>query len=180
MADLERSAKPVSQWTNNELLAFNIRVEDAGVEAFFNIPQLPPPTASTATLDNLDDPPGPLLNNDRLFFAYKCSAERAERRLSCIDLTRFLLDLLDYNSGYRLLSVWAKLSLLMGGRRINANIDLFVINELDEYLLIIHEDKVSCLTGTFLRLTVLLSALKPRSRSTSHREGNRRVRPQQF
>jgi hypothetical protein len=41
MADLDRSAKRVSHWTNNELLAFNIRVEDAGVEAFFNVPQLP-------------------------------------------------------------------------------------------------------------------------------------------
>ena len=58
MADPERAAKRVSHWTNNELPAFNIRVEDAGVETFFNIPQLPPPTVSTTILDNLDEPPG--------------------------------------------------------------------------------------------------------------------------
>ncbi|EDR13427.1 uncharacterized protein LACBIDRAFT_323068 [Laccaria bicolor S238N-H82] len=139
MADLERSAKPVSQWTNNMLLAFNIRVEDAGVEAFFNIPQLPPPTVSSAILDNLDEPPG-LSYEDHVFFNYKGMAERLR---SCIEFTLFLLGLLHYDSGYRLLSVWAKLSLPMAGRRINADIDLFVMNELGEYILIFHEDKHS-------------------------------------
>ena len=75
MADLKRSAKPVSQWANNELLAFNIRVEDAGVEAFFNMPQLPPPTVSTTILNVLDEPPVPLPTSDRLFFVYNRSAE---------------------------------------------------------------------------------------------------------
>jgi hypothetical protein len=180
MADLERSAKRVSQWTNNELLAFNIRVEDAGVEAFFDIPQLPPPTASATILDNLDQPPGPLFNNDRLFFAYK---HLAEGPLSCIDFTMFLLNLLEYaNVGHRMLNVWAKLPFLMAGRRIIANIDLFLIDvaEPKEYLLIFHEDKVGCLNHTFLRLTVLSPALKPKSRSTSHCEGNRRLPPQQL
>ena len=177
MADLERSAKRVSQWTNNELLAFNIRVEGAGVEAFFNIPQLPPPTVSRSILDNLDEPPEPLLDDDRLFFDYKRSAEYP---LSSIEFTMYLLKITNYESGNRLLGVWAKDSLLMAGRRFIAKIDLFLmkVDELNEYILIVHEDKVSCLTGTFLRLTVLSSALKPRSRSTSHRKSNRSLRPQ--
>ena len=156
MADLERSAKPVSQWTNKELLAYNVRIEDAGVETFFNIPQLPPPTArvSTTILDNLDEPPGPLPHErDHVFFNYKRSAER---RPSCIEFIMFLLGFLYYDSGYRVLSVWAKLPLFMAGQRIKANIDVFVINELFEYLLIVHEDKVSCSTRTSLRLTVSL------------------------
>lgn len=139
MANLERSAKPVSQWTNKELLAFNIRIEDAGVEAFFNIPQLPPPTASTSILDNLDEPPEPLLDVDRLFFAYKWSTGLPG---SNIDFTMYLLRVLNYESGRRLLGVRSKNPLLMAGRRIIANIDLFLMKvDEDEYLLIVHEDK---------------------------------------
>ena len=68
----------------------------------------------------------------------------------------FLLGFLYYDSGYRVLSLWAKLPLFMAGQRIIANIDVFVINDLYEYLLIVHEDKVSCSTRTSLRLTVSL------------------------
>jgi hypothetical protein len=131
-------------------------------------------------LDNLDQPPGPLLDDDRLFFAYKRDAEGP---FSCIDFTMFLLKLLEYdNVGHRLFNVWAKLPFLMAGRRIIANIDLFLVDvgEPKEYLLIVHEDKVSSLNHTFLRLTVLSSALKPKSRSTSHCEGNHRLPPQQL
>ena len=177
MADLERSAKLVSQWTNNELLAFNIRVEDAGVEAFFNIPQLPPPTVSTTILDNLDEPvlPQALPKNDRQYFEYE---RLAEKPLSIIDFPMFLLKLLGYENRHHLLGIWAKDPLLMAGRRIIARTDLYLMNvddSLNEVRLIVHEDKVSCLTGIFLRLTVLSSALKSKSRSTSHREGNRRL-----
>ena len=180
MADLERSAKLVSQWTNNELLAFNIRVEDAGVEAFFNIPQLPPPTVSTTILDNLDEPVPPevLPKNDRQYFEY---GRLAEKPLSIIDFPMFLLKLLGYENRHHLLGIWAKDPLLMAGRRIIARTDLYLMNVDDSLIegrLIVHEDKVSCLIGIFLRLTVLSSALKSKSRSTSHREGNRRLRPQ--
>ena len=177
MADLERSAKRVSQWTNKELLAFNIRVEDAGVEAFFNVPQLPPPMVSTTILDNLDEPvlPQALPKNDRQYFEYE---RLAEKPLSIIDFPMFLLKLLGYENRHHLLGIWAKDPLLMAGRRIIARTDLYLMNvddSLNEVRLIVHEDKVSCLTGIFLRLTVLSSALKSKSRSTSHREGNRRL-----
>ncbi|EDR02351.1 uncharacterized protein LACBIDRAFT_309609 [Laccaria bicolor S238N-H82] len=142
MAGLERSAKRVSQWTNNELLAFNIRVKDAGVEAFFNIPQLPLPTVSTTILDNLDEPPGPLLEMDYPFFAYKHYAEQPH---TFNDFPMFLLKLLRYESGRRLLLVWAKDPLLMAGRRVIANTDLYLmkVGEVKEVLLIVHEDKHS-------------------------------------
>ena len=173
----QRSAKPVSKWTSNELLAFNIRVEDAGVEAFFNIPQLPPPTVSPTILGNFDEPLGPLPASDRLLFAYKRSAEEPP---SSIDLSLFVLNLLEYNVtiGHDLHGLWAKLPFLMGGQSIIAKIDLFLksVDGLREYFLIFHEDKVKYLNHTFLGL---LSALKPRSRSTSHRKGNHRLRPQQ-
>ena len=149
MADLKRSTKPVSQWTSNELLAFNIRVEDAGVEAFFNIPQLPTPTVSTTILDNFDKSH---LNLCRTATVYKRSAEEPP---SSIDLSLFLLNLLEYVTiGHSLHGLWAKLSFLMAGQRIIARIDLFLksVDGLHEYLLIFHEDNVSCLNHTFLRL----------------------------
>jgi hypothetical protein len=144
-----------------------------------------PPTASITILDNLDQPPGPLLYNDIQFFAYKRSAEHPDPRThSCIDFTIFLLNLLGYEGGHRLLGLWAKDPFLMAGRRIIANIDLFLMKldelRINEYILIVHEHKVSCLIRTFLRLTVLSSALKPKSPSNSHRKGNRRPRTQQL
>ncbi|KIK08039.1 hypothetical protein K443DRAFT_672922 [Laccaria amethystina LaAM-08-1] len=107
-----------------------------------------PPTASITILDNLDQPPGPLLYNDIQFFAYKRSAEHPEPRThSCIDFTIFLLNLLGYEGGHRLLGLWAKEPFLMAGRRIIANIDLFLMKldelRINEYILIVHEHKHS-------------------------------------
>jgi hypothetical protein len=68
MASLLRSAKSGSDWSDNELLAFNIQVVDASIPAFFNTHELPPPIASATILNNMGKPDWPLVKDDRLFF----------------------------------------------------------------------------------------------------------------
>lgn len=98
-------------------------------------------------MNNLDKPPGTLLKNDRLFFAYKRDAEGplpVEAPFSRLNFTMFLLDLLEYDTiRNSLVGLWGKLPFLMGGQRIIAKIDLFLksVDELHEYLSIVHEDK---------------------------------------
>jgi hypothetical protein len=70
MANLIRIAKSGSEWTGNELLAFNIRVANANTASFFNTTQLPPAHVSDTILDNIHTPGGQLQKEDRLFFRY--------------------------------------------------------------------------------------------------------------
>ena len=98
MASLVRSAKSGSDGSVNELLAFNIRVVDAIIPAFFNTNELPLPTASAIILDNMDKPDGPLMkdHHDRLFFQYMKLVENPrspESRLD--DFVAFILRILN-------------------------------------------------------------------------------------
>ena len=69
MADIVRSAKSGSDWTRNELRAFNIQTVMDNVATFFGNPKLPPPPTRQAILvnkhyltDGLPD------KEDRIFF----------------------------------------------------------------------------------------------------------------
>ena len=78
MASLVRSAKSGSDWSDNELLAFNIRVVDANIPAFSNTNELPPPTASAIILDNMDKPDGPLMKGSSFILSvYEAGREPA-------------------------------------------------------------------------------------------------------
>jgi hypothetical protein len=85
MESLLRSAKSGSDWSDYELLAFNIRVADASVPAFFNTAELPPPTVSATILNNMDKPDGPLMKDDRLFFQYMRLVENPRSSESRVD-----------------------------------------------------------------------------------------------
>ncbi|KAF8969914.1 hypothetical protein BDZ97DRAFT_1596519, partial [Flammula alnicola] len=54
MANIIRSAKSGSDWTMNELLAYNIHVVDEDVATFFGHPNLPAPTVDPIILNNSD------------------------------------------------------------------------------------------------------------------------------
>ena len=52
MAGIVRSAKSGSDWTRNELRAFNIQTVTDNVATFFGSPELPPPSALQAIIVN--------------------------------------------------------------------------------------------------------------------------------
>lgn len=95
MACIPRSG---NDWTTKELAAFNIRVADATVPAFFESSELPRTPVSTTILDNLNIPSGPLWKDDRLFFQYLMLEEQATSEEYAVDdFTGFLLRMLDYD-----------------------------------------------------------------------------------
>jgi hypothetical protein len=78
MEHLIRSAKPGSDWTSNELLAFNQhrggRHQYYGA-TFFGNPELPKPFISPRILNNLHEPDGALLDDERDFLLHLSSGE---------------------------------------------------------------------------------------------------------
>lgn len=157
MASLLRSAKSGSDWSDNELLAFNIRVVDASITAFFNTPELPPPTVSATILNNMDKPDGPLMKDDHLFFQYMRLVENPRSPESRVDdFAAFILRILNYDNKDRVICQRTEISFPMAGQRVDAKTDVCLMDEL-ELLLLVQEDKVSCRMSPSAGLTELLS-----------------------
>ncbi|KAF8808453.1 hypothetical protein BYT27DRAFT_7137408 [Phlegmacium glaucopus] len=143
MANLLRYAKSGEDWSDNELLAFNIQVVDANIAAFFDAPELPPPTVSATILNNMDKPDGPLVKGDRLFFQYMELVEKPCSPESCVnDFAAFILRTLNYDNEDRVICRNTEISFLMAGQRVDAKTDVCVMDELE--LLFVQEVKVNC------------------------------------
>ncbi|PPQ86429.1 hypothetical protein CVT25_008087 [Psilocybe cyanescens] len=141
MANLIRSAKSGSDWSSNELLAFNIRVVEAGMAAFFNTTELPQPMVSTTILANVDKPDGPLIKDDRLFFQYMKMVEKPRSSESRVDdFAAFLLRITNYDELDRVICQRTEISFPMVGQRVDAKFDVCLVNDL-EFLLLVQEDK---------------------------------------
>ena len=172
MANPVRPAKSSSEWTRNELLAFNIRVENANTEEFFNTAQLPATQVSGTILNNVEMPDHPLPKNDRLFFRYLNRVHTSSTPESRVnDFAAFILRLLDYDDQDRIICRRPELLFPMAGQHVGTRSDLCVRDN-DYYRLLVHEDKVSnsLLKSKFIavsnsitsRIVVRSSTLSPR------------------
>ena len=145
MANFDRSAKPSNEWTDNELLSYNIRVVDVDADVFFKTSKLPPPSASDTILNNVDKPDGPLAKDDRQFFQYMKLVEMqgySESRVT--DFAAFILHILNFDDGDRIIRQRGGISLQMFGELVDSKIDVCLMDKDDtEFLLLIHENKVS-------------------------------------
>ena len=147
MANIVRSAKSGSDWTENELVAFNIRIDNFDAATFFDNANVPLPSVSPVILNNLEMPAGPLGKSDRQFFHYLRDAMRATGGGACIgDFAAFILRLLDYDAPDRVIHQRKEISFVMAGQRVNAKPDVCVTTDSD-YVLLVQEDKV-CETRT--------------------------------
>src|SRR6266511_2150282 len=100
MAAIIRSAKSGSDWTSNELEAYNIVVQSEDMQTFFGVGALPPPTISQAVLNHAVLPAGGLPNKrDRIFFGLLQDAMAiAPGEVSAVgDFAAHLLSMLDYD-----------------------------------------------------------------------------------
>jgi len=126
----------------NELFAYNIRVVNEDVATFFDSPDLPQSTLDPVILNNIDAPPGPLSKSTRLFFRYLTHA-RTLSPPGVVDFAIFLLSLLGYDEpGDRVVHRRLKIGFIMCGTRVDAKLDICVLDGQD-FLLLVHEDKVS-------------------------------------
>ncbi|KAF8965959.1 hypothetical protein BDZ97DRAFT_1729627 [Flammula alnicola] len=145
MANIIRSAKSGSDWTTNELRAYNIRIVDKDAATFFGHPNLPAPTVDPIILNNLDTPPGPITRSTRLFFRYlKDTTERfppgPPTEAAIDDFVSHLLGLLGYDEPDRVIHQRMEIGFIMCGTRVDAKPDICVLDD-DGYLLLVQADK---------------------------------------
>jgi hypothetical protein len=98
MANIIRSARSGSDWSENELVAFNIRIDTVDAATFFGNASLPPPSVSPVILNHIRMPAGPLAKTDWQFFQY---LRHASTRVD--DFAAFILRLLGYDDSERLI-----------------------------------------------------------------------------
>ena len=143
MANLSRNAKSGSDWADNELRAFNIRVANANMETIFNTTQLPSPSVSETILNNVEKPDGQLPKNERLFFQYLRLVEENRSPESHVDdFASHILRMLNYDDEDRMICQRLELSFHMSGQFVDAKTDICV-KDANSILLLVQEDKVS-------------------------------------
>lgn len=146
MANLIRSPKSGSDWTRNELLGFRITIKDVDAASFFGTQHLPAPSVSGRILQD----EGPDLNKEeQKFFQYLHMASSDSEESAVDDFAKYVLALLDYDSGKRLLRSRKEMSFYMGGQKVDAKADLALVSG-DYYLLVVQENKVIVLRKTWL------------------------------
>ncbi|TFK38810.1 hypothetical protein BDQ12DRAFT_712739 [Crucibulum laeve] len=148
MATLIRSAKSGSNWAPNDLRAFNIQVIRQDAPTFFGQQELPiPQNISPIIWNNVAAPPGIQLSKvEQHFFAYLEDAMRMPPGEESLvdDFAVFLLSMLDYDNGYRVVHTRKEMSFYMCGSRVDAKADVTVIERrgpLFQYILLVQEDK---------------------------------------
>lgn len=146
MANLVRSAKSGSNWGMSELIAYNIVVKNVNAQTFFGSPNLPQITVSPAILDNLEEPVG-LSKADMDFFAYMDDAMSISPGVESFvdDFTAFLLKMMSYDEGRRVVHLRKEMEFEMCGQRVDAKADVCVMERSGmgaKYLLVVQEDKV--------------------------------------
>ena len=142
MANLIRSAKSGSDWTRNELLAFNIQVVSTNATVFFGDPVLPQPSISPIILGNLQKPDGDISDDEKDFFLHLSSVDNGYEESAVDDFAALLLRLMKYNKGpERMIRTRKEISFFMAGQRVAAKTDVCII-EGDVFILLVQEDKV--------------------------------------
>lgn len=143
MANLVRSSKPGSDWTPNDLLAYQIRVEYQDSQTFFGLPDLPKPhvdneilTAPDATATQNDDPYY-LLRTMDLAMAAPPGEESAVD-----DFTVQLFSMLRYTGRAvgRVARTRKDLTFWVCGQQRHARTDVCIVDASD-ILLLVQEDK---------------------------------------
>lgn len=140
MANVIPSAKSGSDWTDNELTAFNIQVNTIDAATFFNTAQLLAPLVPLMILTNEKRPQGFVTKPARLFFQYMKDAVTGEESL-VVDFAAFLLGMFEYDEPDRVIHQQKEVSFVMCGTVVAAKLDVCVMAE-SQYLLLVQEGKV--------------------------------------
>ncbi|KAI0255745.1 hypothetical protein BJV78DRAFT_1151243 [Lactifluus subvellereus] len=144
MATVIRSAKSGSDWTTNELQAYNIDVQLEDVATFFGVAQLPPTTISQVILSHANLPALGLPNKaDRIFFALLDDAMAiAPGEESAVDdFAAHLLSMLDYDAPGRHIRQHKDIPFFICGIASHAKTDVCVVNDAQGIILLVQEDK---------------------------------------
>ena len=146
MANIIRSAKSGSDWGLNELVGFNISIVDQDAATFFGHPNLPElPHISPVILENVRSPGADRISKaDHHFFGYMEDAMIPESESLVDDFAVFLLQMMDYDTGSRILHTRKEMSFQMCGQNVSAKADICLVDRSQRScILLVQEDKVS-------------------------------------
>ncbi|KAJ7599028.1 hypothetical protein C8J56DRAFT_815343 [Mycena floridula] len=143
MANISRSAKSGNDWTENELIAYNISVKEQDMIDFFGVAQLPaldpiivPFSETEQRRDAPDDETYKLLHY--LDLAHN---PKADQEAAVDTFVQRLLEKLGYATGHRIILTRQVLAFLICGENRSAQTDVCIIDENDIILLLVQEDK---------------------------------------
>ena len=142
MANLIRSAKSASSWTVSDLDAFNIRVVDTNVQAFFGLQHLPASIASPRILGYRHRPAFGLSESESEFFRLLNIVMRERSLESSVDnLAAHILRMSGYRRNDRYINMRQRMPLLMCGMYCQAIPDVCVVDGRTDINLLVQEDK---------------------------------------
>ncbi|KAJ6576507.1 hypothetical protein DFH09DRAFT_362087 [Mycena vulgaris] len=142
MANIIRSAKSGSDWTENDLHAYHIRVVYQDAATFFQIPSLPPPAVKHPAVLTL---PGPATATDSSVYQFLRAMDLAmlpvDAGESAVDdFAVLLLQELGYVPVGRVLRTRKDIPFVICGEHRHAKMDVCIIDDVG-ILLLVQEDK---------------------------------------
>ena len=141
MANINRSAKSGSDWTSNELLAYNIDVVVEDALTFFQMPNLPAPTVDPEILTA--DHYANVANDNTYFFLRGLDLAMAPipaQESAVDDFTVVLFRELGYVRRGRMARTRMDIPLLICGEPRSARTDVCIVTD-EDILLLVQEDK---------------------------------------
>ncbi|KIL62419.1 hypothetical protein M378DRAFT_165789 [Amanita muscaria Koide BX008] len=146
MANLIRSPKSGSNWTRNDLRAYNIVVVPETVATFFGNANLPPSTINPAIFAHAVYPAAGLPKDECLFFDFMEEAMMMPpgEETAVNDFVAHLLGLLGYDEPDRYIRTRKDIRLFICSANTCAKTDVCVISRTSRFpLLLVQEDKQS-------------------------------------
>jgi len=150
MANLIRSARSCREWTTNDLVAYNITIESQDVPTFFGQPELPqlavhPELLTTQFVTHA-------IMMDKECFRVLRYMDLAmdivpEEESAVVDFTKQLLQTIGYCSRGRILRSRKDIPLCICGMWTHAKTDVCIMDQDDDILLLVQEDKHHLVVG---------------------------------
>jgi hypothetical protein len=144
MADLIRSAKSGSDWTTNELEAYNIRIVDKGEEEFFGKKANKLPSEIDSDLLTYEFTIGqdvPEETSEIISFLDLACSPEDNQESAVDDFARLLLETMGYRSKTRVIRTRHRIPLLISGVQSMAQTDVCIIRKNRNILLLLQENK---------------------------------------
>lgn len=143
MANILRSSKPGSDWTFNELHAYNIHIQYQNTTEFFGVDLMPAPQVDEELLMKKDvTSMSNFRNRELAIFLQLASNEEKPEEAPVDDLAVAILRLLNYDGDMRVLCTRKDIPLVICGETTHAKTDVCLVDhEQHNILLLVQEDK---------------------------------------
>lgn len=148
MADSLRIPKPIQEWTAEDLEAYNIRVEYQDASRFFELSpgeELPEPQLREPEILTVRDAWHATNDDSYNFFRLLRNANTytVDEETAVVDFTFDLFRMIGYTSRFykRIVRTRKRVQLLVAGELRDSTIDLCLVDETNNMLLVVAEDK---------------------------------------